>query len=82
MQEPTIINDLEKRLIEALEKDNNPSISIEEAAKILGQDKDCLRVAIANGTCPFGYGGQHKMNGQRFGRVSKMALYRFLIKGA
>lgn len=77
---PTMIEELQRQLVDLIEKDNSPSISIEEAAKILGQDKDCLRQAIAMGTCPFGYGGTGP-SGQKFGRVSKLALWNFLMKG-
>lgn len=77
---PQIIEELQRQLVEVIEKDNTPSITIEEAAKVLGQDKENLRRAIAMGTCPFGYGGTGP-SGQRFGRVSKLALWNFLMKG-
>ena len=77
---PKIIEVLYQELIEAISEDDKPSISIDRAAKILGVDRQTLRVAIANGTCPVGLGGQHP-SGSKFGRVSKLALYNWLMKG-
>ena len=77
---PKIIEALYQELIEAISEDDKPSISIDRAAKILGVDRQTLRVAIANGTCPVGLGGQHP-SGSKFGRVSKLALYNWLMKG-
>ena len=77
---PPMIDKLQNDLIELIEKDESPSVTIEEAAKLLGQDRDCLRQSIASGTCPFGYGGTNP-GGSRFGRVSKLALWNFLTKG-
>lgn len=77
---PRIIEALYQELIEAISEDDKPSISIDRAAKILGVDRQTLRVAIANGTCPVGLGGQHP-SGSKFGRVSKLALYNWLMKG-
>ena len=78
---PLIIKNLENELIDVLNQDNSPSISVEVAAKLIGQDRDCLRRSIANGTCPFGYGGINREKGTHFGRVSKLALWNFLTKG-
>ena len=77
---PKIIEALYQELIEAISEDDKPSISIDRAAKILGVDRQTLRVAIANGTCPIGLGGQHP-SGSKFGRVSKLAPYNWLMKG-
>lgn len=77
---PKIIEELYQELIETISEDDKPSISIDKAAKILGVDRQTLRVAIANGTCPVGLGGQHP-SGSKFGRVSKLALYNWLMKG-
>lgn len=77
---PEIIEKLNQDLIAALNEDDKPSISIEKAAKVLGVDRQTLRVAIANGTCPVGLGGQHP-SGSKFGRVSKLALWNWMTKG-
>ena len=77
---PEVIEVLYQELIKAISEDDKPSISIDKAAKILGVDRQTLRVAIANGTCPVGLGGQHP-SGSKFGRVSKLALYNWLTKG-
>lgn len=77
---PEIVEKLNRELIEAISEDDKPSISIDRAAKILGVDRQTLRVAIANGTCPVGLGGQHP-SGSKFGRVSKLALYNWITKG-
>lgn len=78
---PEIINRLNKELVEAMNDDEKPYISIDKAAHLLGVDNQSLRVAIANGTCPFGFGGQHERTGSRFGRVSKLALWNWITKG-
>lgn len=75
-----VIDKLRHDLITAIDADDSPSLSVETAAKILGQDKDCLRESIANGTCPFGFGGR-RLSGQRYAKVSKLALWNFLNKG-
>jgi hypothetical protein len=72
---------LKQDLSEALNEDDKPYLSIERASKLLGVDNESLRVAIANGSCPFGFGGQHERSGSRFGRVSKLALYNWITKG-
>ena len=77
---PEVIEVLYQELIKAISEDDKPSISIDKAAKILGVDRQTLRVAIAIGTCPVGLGGQHP-SGSKFGRVSKLALYNWLTKG-
>lgn len=78
---PEVVDRLLGELAEALGKDEKPSISIKEAAALAGVDVETLRVAISNGSCPFGYGGQHRDSGTRFGRVSKLALWAFMTKG-
>jgi len=79
--QPEIINKLNKELIDVMNADEKPCISIDKAAHLLGVDNQSLRVAIANGTCPFGFGGQHQRTGNRFGRVSKLALWNWITKG-
>ena len=66
---------------EAMEADDKATMSIEATAKLLGIDDQCLRISIANGSCPFGIGGEHRTSGKKFGRVSKLALWAFLTKG-
>ena len=78
---PEIIDKLLCDLINAMGEDEKPSISIKQAAKLIGVDEETLRVSISNGTCPFGFGGQHRDTGTRFGRVSKLALWSYLTKG-
>ena len=77
---PKLIDELLADLVEAIDRDSSPSMSVEEAAKLLGQDKECLRRSIASGTCPFGYGGTGP-GGNRYGRVSKLALWNWITKG-
>jgi len=78
---PEIIGRLNRELVEALDADQSASISINTAAKLLNIDDQCLRVAIARGSCPFAVGGEHERTGHRFGRISKLALYNWLTKG-
>lgn len=78
--QPEIISKLIKELINVLEEDDKPCISIDKAAKLLGVDNQSLRIAIANGSCPFGFGGQHERSGSRFGRISKLALWNWMMK--
>jgi hypothetical protein len=79
--QPEIITKLTKELIDALNEDDKPYISIDRASKLLGVDNQSLRVAVANGSCPFGFGGQHEKSGSKFGRVSKLALWNWITKG-
>lgn len=79
--QPEIISKLNKELLDVLSEDEKPYISIDKASKLLGVDNQSLRVAIANGSCPFGFGGQHEKSGKRFGRVSKLALWNWMTKG-
>lgn len=79
--QPEIISRLTKELINALNEDDKPCLSIDRTSKLLGVDSQSLRLAIANGSCPFGYGGQHSKSGTRFGRVSKLALWNWITKG-
>ena len=77
-QMPEVVQELLENLSRTLNEDQSPCISIDKAAKVLGVDNETLRVAIANGTCPFGFGGSHRTTGSRFGKVSKIALWSFL----
>lgn len=72
------IIEMRKQVLDAINEDDKPTMSIDRTAKLLGIDKECLRVSIANGTCPFGVGGYHRDTGTQFGRVSKLALWNWM----
>ena len=78
---PQIIVDLEKKLLDAMEEDRDPSITIIKAAEVVGMDVDCLRQSISQGTCPFGVGGKNGDRGNRFGKVPKVAIWNWMMKG-
>lgn len=75
---PEIIKQLQNQLNEAMEKDKNPYIRIEDAARLLGVDVECLRRSIYNGTCPFGvgYSGTKGRNG--YAKIPKLTFYNWV----
>lgn len=78
MSVPKIIEDLQRKLDEAMEADDSPYIRIEDAADILGCHPDSLRKIIYNGTCPFGVGfaGNKARNG--FSKIPKLPFYYWM----
>lgn len=76
-----IINALQAELEAALSKDNDPYIRVEDAAKLIGADPNCLRQSIYNGTCPFGvgYGGTSIRNG--YAKIPKLKFWHWMNGG-
>ncbi len=75
---PQIIQDLQKQLDEAMEADQDPFIRIEDAARLIGCSPECIRKAIYNGTCPFGFGwaGSNVRNG--YSKIPKLPFYYWM----
>lgn len=80
MGKPLNIIKLESQLQELIEKDDNPYLTVEDVAKLIGMDKECLRESIANGRSPFGIGGQ-RSGGNRFAKIPKLTFYNWYTKG-
>ena len=78
---PEIIKELQRQLDAAMEADKDPYIRIEDAAKLIGADPDCIRKSIYNGTCPFGvgYGGNKARNG--YAKIPKLTFYNWVTSG-
>ena len=56
------------------------AIPVAVAAKFLGISKDCLRAAIDQNRCPFGFSWRQ---GDRAGyKIPTMAFYSWLLKGS
>lgn len=75
---PEIIKRLQEQLDEVMDRDNDPCVRIEDAAKLIGADVECLRRSIYNGTCPFGvgYGGTKARNG--YAKIPKLTFYNWV----
>jgi hypothetical protein len=79
---PPIITVLEDRLYALLEKDDLPTVSIEDAAPVLGMGRDQLRRWVQSGECPFGYGWEPKqitknVKESGYSKVSKLKLWNW-----
>ena len=59
----------------------DPCVSAQDVADLLGMDVNCLRTAAANGTLPFGIGGQANPRANRFTRIPKLPLWAWMTKG-
>jgi hypothetical protein len=79
---PPIITILEDRLYALLEKDDSPTVSIEDAAPVLGMGKDQLRRWVQSGNCPFGYGMEplqvsKHVRESGYSKISKLKLWNW-----
>lgn len=75
-----LIEKLEAQLEELINETDDPYITVEDAAKIIGTDAAVLRRMIYKGKCPFaiGYAGDSHHNG--YAKILKLPLYRWLTK--
>lgn len=75
---PPIIDRLEQDLDNLMSADASPTIAVNEVAAYLGIDPMCIRQMAYNNSCPWAFG--YKGDGNGYARVSKLALYRWLMK--
>ena len=75
---PSIIEKLNKGLIELLEADDSPIVTVEEVAKYLDIDKAKLRQIIYSGKCPFAIGMDGGKYGHGYSRINKLAFYNWI----
>lgn len=78
---PEIIEKMNQELETLLTKDKEPYVKLEEVAKFLGADAQCLRNTIYRGTCPFGFGypGDSLHNG--YAKIPKLVFYNWVMAG-
>jgi hypothetical protein len=83
---PPVITLLEDKLFALLEKDDSPTLSIEETAPVIGMGVPQLRRWVQSGKCPFGMGWEpvritktKKENG--YSKISKLALWNWMQGG-
>ena len=77
---PQIIREQHEKLVDLMNKDNSPSLSVRDVAEWFGVDYQCMLKSIEQGNCPFGIGGKNP-NGNRFAKVNKEALWNWVMKG-
>lgn len=80
MEKPAIITDLENKLNQLINKDDKPTVSIDDVATLLELDREKLVAAAITGTLPFGFGCPAPgRNGNRYARISKLTLWHWMM---
>jgi hypothetical protein len=77
---PPVITLLEDKLYALLEKDDSPTLSIEETAPVIGMGVPQLRRWVQSGKCPFGMGWEGNKYGNGYSKIAKLNLW-YLIHG-
>lgn len=78
---PQIIKDQEQKLVELLEKDALPTVSVSDAASFLGIHPSTLRRSLYTGRSPLGFGIEGDLQRNGYSVIPKLSFYNFLIKG-
>jgi|GEM_PF-2510415 len=75
---PDSIRQQYQALLDLMNKNpNSYSVSVTEAAKVLGMDVECLKAAAYQGRCSFAIGGDNGALTNRFTKIPKLAFWNF-----